>query len=87
MGNSWIVLKQGLHAMQVHYRLAQACPIVSLQMTGIIAYRSRKKASHCAAVGCQLMLAQLSRSDNHARDAVYLVQSSFQVSQPCQTSV
>ncbi len=73
--------------MQVYHGLAQVCHIVSLQMTDIIAYRSCTKASLCAAVGCPLMLAQLPRSDSHASDAVYLVQSSLQVSQPCLTSV
>ena len=87
MAGFWVVLTQGLHAMQVAHGIAQACHIVSLQMTDIIAYRSRTKASFCAAVGCPLVLAQLSHSDNHASDAIYLVQSSLQVSQPCLTSV
>ncbi len=73
--------------MQVHHGLAQICHIVPLQMTDIIAYRSWTKASLCAAVGCALMLAQLSHSNIRASDAFYLVQSSLQVSQPCLTSV
>ncbi len=40
-----------------------------------------------AFVGCQLVSAQPPRSDSHASDAVYLVQSGLQVSQPCLTSV
>ena len=73
--------------MQACLELAQLCHLVSLQMTDITAYRSWTKASLCAAVGCSLMLAQLPRSDSHAGDAVHLVQSSLQVSQPCLTSV
>ena len=83
----WVVLTQGLHAMQVHHGIAQACHSVSLQMTGIMAYSSQRKGSLCAGVSHHLMLAQLPCIENHASDAGYLVQSSLQVSQPCLASV